>query len=138
MIGYNDGIKNLLIEQIFYQKYTAKNYEISSEFLKEIKVSPYSNCLYCCISLYFYHNEEHHMEIRRKVFDYIKNNKQQIYIYFQGIESESNNLADNEELLNEYIIRHNIEWAFAGDSEYSAIILLYKLKYYYLKRILRI
>ena len=108
----------MLIEQIFYQKYTAKNYEISSEFFKEIKVSPYGNCLYCCISLYFYQNEEHHMEIRRNVFDYIKNNKEQFYMYFQGIESETNNLADNEALLNEYIIKHNIEGAFAGGLEY--------------------
>ena len=103
-----------------------------------MKVSPYGNCLYCCISLYYFHFEEQKLEIRRKVFDYIKNNKEQFYMYFQGIESENNNLVDNEALLNEYIIKHNIEWAFAGDSEYSAIILLYKLKYYYLKRILRI
>ena len=43
-----DSIKNLLIDQIFYQKYSASNYKI----INEIEIDPYGNYLYCCISFY--------------------------------------------------------------------------------------
>lgn len=61
IVNINEGIKNILIEQIFYQKYKSKNYEIDCGFFIEAKVSAFGNCLYCCVSLHLYHNEEHHM-----------------------------------------------------------------------------
>ena len=48
--SHNDGINDLLIEQIFYQKYSSKNYEIYLDIFKEIKVS---HMEIVCIFIFF-------------------------------------------------------------------------------------
>ena len=47
------GLKELLIDQIFYQKYSAKNYEIPKEIFTEINIVPCGNCFYCCLSFFY-------------------------------------------------------------------------------------
>jgi len=76
-------LKELLIEQVFFSKNTAKNYEIPFNLFKEIEIDRYGNCLYCCISFYFYNSQDHHSEIRSNVFEYINNNKKNFIFFFK-------------------------------------------------------
>ena len=49
-------LKELLIEQTFFSKYTAKNYEIPFNLFKEIEIDRYGNCLNYQYFLYIHHN----------------------------------------------------------------------------------
>ena len=54
MKKYNRGeLKELLIVQIFYQKNSAKNYEIPKEIFTEINIDTYGNCFNCCLSFLY-------------------------------------------------------------------------------------
>ena len=81
--------------------------------------------MYCCISFYFYNSQDHHSEIRSNIFEYINNNKEEFYLFFQE-NNENKESVDN--ILNSYIIEHNNDGAFSGDIEYSVIYQLYQLK----------
>jgi len=51
-----DNLKQLILDQCFYIKYTAVNYEINKEFFDLIEIESYGNCFYCCISFYLNKN----------------------------------------------------------------------------------
>lgn len=44
-----DNLKQLLLDQCFYIKYTAFNYEVNKDFFDLIEMEPFGNCFYCCI-----------------------------------------------------------------------------------------
>ena len=75
-------LKSSIIEQTLYQKYSAANYEIPDNLFNLTKNDTYGNCIYCCISYYLYKNQDSHLSIRHSVFDYIKTNKVDFYIFF--------------------------------------------------------
>ena len=47
-----DNLKQLILEQCYYIKYTEVNYEINKDFFDLIEIEPFGNCFYCCISYY--------------------------------------------------------------------------------------
>ena len=59
-----EELKKLFIDEIFYQKFAAKNYEIPFKLFKEIKIADDGNYFYRCFSYYFYKNVNRHLEIR--------------------------------------------------------------------------
>ena len=129
-----EKLKSLLIEQVFYQKYTAKNYEISPILFEEIIIPSEGNCFYSCISQYLYKYKEHHIQIRNKVFKYIVKTKEKFLLFFIGNGIESDNLIKPEDLLKQYIIDNNKEGEFARDLEYTAICQIYKIRIILLKK----
>ena len=69
-----------------------------------------------------------YISVRESVFDYIKNNKSDFYIYFLENDNESLNRFSPEQLLNKYIEEYNIQGRDAGNLEYTAICKLYQLR----------
>lgn len=84
----------------------------------EINIQPYGNCFFCCISYYLYNNQSKHLDIRGKLFDFIVENKEEYYTFFQN-DCDNNNQI--EESFNNYVNLHKKEGEFAGDIEFSAV-----------------
>lgn len=51
--GIKDNLKQLILEQCYYIKYTAVNYEINKDFFDLIEIEPFCNYFYCCISIIY-------------------------------------------------------------------------------------
>ena len=89
----NYNLKKLYIEQIFQIKFTSKNYEIDNSIFEEIDIEKAGNCFYCCLSYYKYKSQKNHLEIRNKIYDFIRQNKELFYTYFEdNINQFKNNL----------------------------------------------
>ena len=50
----------------------------------EVKVPSDGNCFYSCLSYHFYKTIEKHLEIREAIFQYISDNEEDFYIFFEG------------------------------------------------------
>ena len=100
---YNDeySLKELLIDEIFYIKFTAKNHEIPNNVFEEMQIEPYDNCFYCFISFYLFKTKNRHLVIRDKIFKFIISNKELFYLYFN--DNDDTNLSV-EDMLDNYII----------------------------------
>lgn len=61
-------LKNLFIEQIFIQKLTSHNYELSWSLFNLIEVDPYGNCFYISISFFLYNYPNEYLSVRDLVF----------------------------------------------------------------------
>ena len=92
-----------------------------------IKIDPYGNCFYCCISYFLYKNQNHHLQIRENIFNYIRENRNLCYIFFQDYENNNNNYSVDE-LLDQYIFENNKDGEYAGELEYKAACKIYKLR----------
>lgn len=71
-------LKALIIEQIFYQKYSAANYEIPENLFNLIKMIHMGIAFTFAFLIIYKINQDSHISIRESVFDYIKANK----VYF--------------------------------------------------------
>ena len=120
-------LKKIYIDEIFYQKYSSKNYEISKALFKEIEIQGDGNCFYRCLSYFFYNNAEEHKEIRENIYKYISENEEDFYIFFEGNDDINLNNLSPKILLEEYIIENNKERQYAGDIEYEASCKLFKV-----------
>ena len=123
-----EELKKLFLEEIFYQKNIADNYEIPLKFFKEVEMPPYGNCLYCCISYFLYNNKDNHAFIRNSVYQYISENPETFYIFFQGNDNENLNIYSPKTLLEKYISENNREGQYAGDLEYAALCKIFNIK----------
>ena len=123
-----EELKKLFLEEIFYQKNTAANYEIPYEYFKEISMPPLGNCFYCCISYFLYKNIDNQNLIRQTVYQYISNNPEQFYIFFEGNDNENLNFYSPKTLLDNYISKYNRDGEYAGDLEYAAICKIYNIR----------
>ena len=56
-----------------------KNYKFKSTFFNLIKINTDGNCLYRSISFIILHSQAYYDNIRKLVFNYINNNKQEFY-----------------------------------------------------------
>ena len=131
-----EELKQIFLNEIFYQKYSAKNYEINKKYFKEIDIPKDGNCFFRCISYYFYKNIDQHMEIRDSIYKYIVENKEDFYIFFQGNDENNFDIISPEELLQDYIIENNKEGEYAGDIEYSAKCKLYNMHILYYQMVM--
>ena len=129
-----EELKKLFLDEIFYQKYSANNYEIPIKFFNEIKMPPYGNCFYCCISYFKYKNENNYNIIRNLVFKYISENPEKFYIFFEGNDIDYLNKIPPNILLQNYIKIHNNDGEYAGDMEYTAICKIFNLRIILLTR----
>ena len=127
-------LKKLFIDEIFYQKFAAKNYEIPFKLFKEIKIPDDGNCFYRCFSYYFYKNVNRHLEIRETTFQYIVEHAEEFYMFFEGNDNIMLNNFSPKSLLEEYVLEHNNDGKFAGDLEYSAICKLFNMQIFLLIR----
>ena len=123
-----ENLKKLFLEEIFLQKNTAINYEVSNNFFNEIDIEPFGNCFYCCISYYLYKEQNKHLEIRKAIFNYIENNPESFYTFFEGNDFEDLNNLSPEMMLENYINDNNKEGEFAGDIEYTAACKLLNIR----------
>jgi hypothetical protein len=76
------------------------------------------------ISYYLYNNKSKHLDIREKLFDFIVENKEEYYTFFQN-DSDTNNQI--KESFNNYVDMHKKEGEYAGDIEYSVVCKLLKI-----------
>ena len=129
-----EDLKKIFIDEIFYQKFAAKNYEIPIKLFKEIKIQDDGNCFYRCLSYYFFKNVNRHPEIRENTFKYMVEHPEEFYIFFEGNDNNMLNNFSPKSLLEEYILEHNNEGKFAGDLEYSAICKLFNMQIFLLIR----
>ena len=60
------------------------------------------------------------MEIREAIFNYIKENPEEFYTFFEGNDNEELNKLSPDLLLEKYIKDNNKEGEYAGDIEYTA------------------
>ena len=67
-----EELKRNFLEEIFYQKNTAVNYEIPAEFFGEIEMPAFVICFYFCISYYIYQNTKNHNIIRKDILIYFE------------------------------------------------------------------
>ena len=123
-----EELKRIFLEEIFYQKNTAVNYEIPAKFFREIEMPAFGNCFYCCISYYLYQNTKNHNIIRKAIFEYISNNPEKFYIFFEGLDNQKLNSYTPKFLLEKYIEKNNIDGEYAGDMEYAAACKLYNIR----------
>ena len=84
------------------------------------------NCFYRCLSYYYRKSEKDHIEFRKLLYEWLKNNKE-IFIDFILEDADPNNTLTIEERLN--IIKEKIEKVknvgyWAGDLELSGISLM--------------
>ena len=96
-----EELKQIFLNEIFYQKYSAKNYEINKKYFKEIDIPQDGNCFFRFISYYFCKNNDQHMEIRDSIYKCIVENKEDFYIFFEG--NDENNFISLP-LMNYYRI----------------------------------
>ena len=129
-----DELKKLFLDEIFFQKYSAKNYEIPNNLFYEVKVPSDGNCFYSCLSYHFYKTIEKHLEIREAIFQYISDNEEDFYIFFEGNDEVKLDKYSPKVLLENYIMKYNREGEFAGDIEYTAICKLYNMQIILLTR----
>ena len=108
-----------MIEQIFYIKNTAKNYEISNKNFEFISIEPFGNCYYCCVSYFLYKNQNKHLQIRESIFDFIRENKELFLKFYEG--EEYNHNLSLSDLFDNYIFENNVEGEYEGEIEYIAI-----------------
>ena len=97
-----EELKQIFLNEIFYQKYSAKNYEINKKYFKENDIQKDGNCFFRCISYYFYKKIEHHMKIRESIYKFIVENKEAFYIFFQGNDENNFDIIMPDELLQDY------------------------------------
>ena len=123
-----EDLKKIFLDEIFNQKIIAKNYEISKEYFKEIEMPPYGNCFYCCLSYFLYKNYNNHMEIRKLIYQYITNNPEEFYIFFEGNDNEKLNNYSPQILLEDYVEKNNKDGEYAGDIEYTVACKIFNIK----------
>ena len=92
-----DKLKKQFIDNIFFAKNSSITYELSFKLFKEINIVADGNCLYRCISFYFYKDQKYHISIRNQVFNYIKENKANYYLYFE--DKDDNNSRITKDIL---------------------------------------
>ena len=95
---------------------------------------PLGNCFYCCISYFLYKNIDNHNLIRQTVYQYISNNPEQFYMFFEGNDNENLNVYSPKTLLDNYISKYNRDGEYAGDLEYAAICKLFDIRIILLKK----
>ena len=54
------------------------------QYFKKIDIEKAGNCFYCCLSFYKYKYQQKHLEIRNKIYDFIRLNKELFYTYFEN------------------------------------------------------
>ena len=86
------------------------------------------NCFYCCISYYLYKTINNHLQIRKLIFQYITNNPEKFYIFFEGNDNENLNMYSPQILLENYVEKNNKDGEFAGDIEYTAACKLFNIR----------
>ena len=126
--NYKEELKKIFLEEIFYQKSTANNYEISSEYFNEIIMPPYGNCFYCCLSYFLYKTYNNHMQIRSLIYQYITNNQEEFYIYFKGNDNENLDKYSPQILLEDYVEKNNKDGEYAGDIEYTVACKIFNIR----------
>ena len=129
-----EELKKIYLEEIFYQKNTAINYEIPTKFFREIEMPSLGNCFYCCLSYYLYQNIKNHNIIRKSIFEYISNNPEKFYMFFEGLDNPNLNSYLPKELLENYIEKNNKDGEYAGDMEYAAACKIYNMRIVLLTR----
>ena len=75
---------------------------------------PFGNCFYCCMSDYLYKTIDNHLKIKKIIFQYITNNPEKFYIFFEGNDNENLNMYSPQILLENYVEKNNKDGEFAG------------------------
>ena len=83
-----------------------------------IEIEPFGNCFYCCISYYLCKHLNSHLELREEVFQYINDNRNLFYNWFEDHEDNTNNLTIDE-MLDNYIFEYNREGEYAGELKFE-------------------
>lgn len=100
-----------------------------------IKIIPDGNCAYRAISYYYQNNQEKYLIIRKLIYEWIKEYKDQFIVAFSPEENESDITTDDKFELYLKNIKKDGTWA--GDVEFSAIAKMFNINIaiYYLQNL---
>ena len=78
--------------------------------------------------IFLYNNKENHALIRNSVYQYISENQENFYIFFQGNDNENLNLHSPKTSSENYIYKNNRDGQYAGYTEYAALCKIFNIR----------
>ena len=90
-----------------------ENIDLENQKYCEISVFGDGNCFFMCISMALEYTEENHQYYRNLVYNYIKHNKNQLEVFFERMDNETD--QHYHERYDHFIENIKNEGTYAGD-----------------------